>query len=286
MKKRADGVQIHSDEPMYELIPYIMEKRYDAMNMVTLDIPMEPMEAYIKEKRREGRPISHMALLICAYLRTAAEYPELNRFIINRRIYARNEFSVAMVVLKPGEDQGTMNKMYLEMQDDIFEVQRKIDDYVSTNRQAGEQNSTDELMRKLLRHPILLGTLVRLLIWGDKHNLLPKSIIDASPFHASLLVTNLASIRTNHIYHHLYEFGSSSMFMAMGNRREVVKKTKDGVEFVRCMPVGCVMDERICSGSYFALCFARMREYLNDPRLMEEPPRVVKQDPFVTNPAK
>lgn len=278
MKKRADGIQIHSDEPMYELIPYIMEKRYDAMNMVTLDIPVKPMEDYIKEKRRLGTPISHLALLICSYLRTAAEYPELNRFIINRRIYARNEFPVSMVVLKPGEGQGTMNKMYLDMQDDIFDVQRKIDEYVSVNRQAGEHNKTDELMRKLLDHPLLLGALIKLLIWGDRHNLLPKSVIDASPFHASLLVTNLASIRTNHIYHHLYEFGSSSMFMAMGNLREVPKRIKDGVEFVRCMPLGCVMDERICSGSYFALCFGRMREYLNDPHLMEGPPRVMKAD--------
>lgn len=283
MKKRADGLQVHSEEPMYELIPYIMEKRYDAMNMVTLDIPVEPLEKYIKEKRREGNPISHMALLICAYLRTAAEYPELNRFIINRRIYARNEFPVSMVVLKPGEDQGTMNKMFLDMDDDIFTVQKKIEDYVNLNRQAGEQNSTDDLMRKLLKHPVLLGTLIKILMWGDRHNLLPKSVIDASPFHASLLVTNLASIRTNHIFHHLYEFGSSSMFMAMGNFREVAKKTKDGVKFVRSMPIGCVMDERICSGSYFALSFGRMREYLNDPKLLEGPPRIIRTDACIAH---
>ncbi len=278
MKKRADGVQVFSDEPMYELIPYIMEQRYDAMNMITLDIPIAPMQDYIKSKRREGTPVSHLALIICAYLRAAAEYPELNRFIMNRRIYARNEFSVAMVVLKPGGEGGTMNKMFLDYTDTIFEVQKKIEDYVSTNRQEGDNNKTDELMTKLLKHPHILGMAVRILKWADRHNLLPKSVIDASPFHDSLVITNLASIRTNHIYHHLYEFGTASMFLAMGNMREVPQRTKDGVEFVRCMPIGCVMDERICSGSYYALCFARIREYLNDPALMEAPPRVVNRD--------
>ena len=278
MRNRVDGVRVYSDEPMYEIVPYIMEHRYDAMNMVTLDIPVAPMEAYIKAKRREGRPVSHLALVIGAYLRTAAEYPEMNRFIVNRKIYARNEFTVGMVVLKPGSDDGTMNKMKLEYTDTIFDLQAKIEDYVNINRLPGDNNSTDKLIMTLLKHPHILGTAVRILKWADKHNILPKSIVDASPFHVSLLVTNLASIRTNHIYHHLYEFGTGSMFLAMGNMREVPKRTKDGVEFVRCMPVGCVMDERICSGSYFALCFARMREYLGDPALLEAPPRVINKD--------
>ncbi len=277
-KKRADGVQVFSEEPMYEIVPYIMEHRYDAMNMVTLNIPVAPMESYIRAKRREGRPISHLALIIGAYLRTAAEYPEMNRFIVNRRIYARNEFSVAMVVLKPGDGGGTMNKMKLEYTDTIFDVQAKIDDYVSINRKPGDNNETDALITKLLKHPHILGAAVRILKWADKHNMLPKSVIDASPFHESLLVTNLASIRTNHIYHHLYEFGTASMFIAMGNMREVAMRSAEGIGFVRCLPLGCVMDERICSGSYFALCFARIREYLNDPTLLEAPPRVINED--------
>ena len=55
--------------------------------------------------------------------------------------------------------------------------------------------------------------------WADRHNLLPKALIKASPFHASLLISNLASIRTNHIYHHIYEFGTTSIAITMGNMR-------------------------------------------------------------------
>ena len=75
----------------------------------------------------------------------------------------------------------------------------------------------------------------------DNHGLLPQSLIDLTPFHASLLISNLASIRTNHIYHHVYEFGTTSIAITMGNMREVPRRTKDGIVFDRCMPLGVVM---------------------------------------------
>ena len=99
---RKDGKKIKITDPMYTLVPYIMEKRYDSMNMIELDIPIAPIQAYINKKRREGISISHMGVLIAAYVRTAAEFESLNRFIMNKKIYQRNEFAVGMVVLKPG----------------------------------------------------------------------------------------------------------------------------------------------------------------------------------------
>jgi len=112
----------------------------------------------------------------------------------------------------------------------------------------------------------------------DRYGLLPKAIIDASPFHTSLVITNLASIRTNHIYHHLYEFGTSSIFVAMGNMREVARRKGEEIVFDRCLPMGIVMDERICSGSYFARVFRRFRQYMLDPSLLEGPPAVINED--------
>ena len=113
----------------------------------------------------------------------------------------------------------------------------------------------------------------------DKHGLLPKFIIDMSPFHNSLVISDLISIRTNHIYHHIYEFGTTSLFIAMGNLREVPHRKGNEIEFERCIPLGIVMDERICSGSYFALAFQRLKQYLKDPTLLETPPEQVIEDP-------
>jgi pyruvate/2-oxoglutarate dehydrogenase complex dihydrolipoamide acyltransferase (E2) component len=256
-----------------------MDKRYDAMNMITIDIPLEPMQKYINAKRKEGQNFSHMALILAAYLRTAAEYPQLNRFIMNKRIYARTEFPVGMVVLKSGQtDNGTMTKMYFELEDTLFDVNNKINSFVEENRQTPDANPTEKLIKVLLNIPGLLPVGVALFKWMDRHGLLPKAIIKASPFHASLVISNLASIRTNHIYHHCYEFGTTSVFFAMGNSREVPKRKGKEIYFEKCMPIGVVMDERICSGSYFAIAFRRFKSYLADPSKLETPPTVINKE--------
>ncbi len=68
------------------------------------------------------------------------------------------------------------------------------------------------------------------------------------------------------------------MVLTIGNSREVPVRRKGEIEFVKCMPFGVVMDERICTGSYYALAFKRMKEYLSDPTKLEIPPAVVNED--------
>ncbi len=273
---RADGKKVKNADPMYTVAAYIMNKRYDSMNMIELNIPLEPIQKYINQKRKEGKAISHMAVLLAAYVRTMAEFPMLNRFVANKRIYARNEIAVGMVVLQSGKmDNGTMSKMYFDYENTIDEVNNIINDYVTENRENGQNNGTEKMIRFLLGVPGIVNIGVGLFKLLDKFGLLPKKIIDMSPFHTSLVISNLASIRTNHIYHHCYEFGTTSIFITMGNSREVAKKQGDEIVFEKCMPLGIVMDERICSGSYFALAFRKMRKYLSNPALLEERPEVM-----------
>ena len=277
---RADGKRLRNTDPMYTVAAYVMNKRVDSMNMVTLNIPYDPIQEYLNEKRKQGSAISHLGVIIAAYLRTAAEFPLLNRFIMNCKPYARNEFAVAMVVLKSGEmDNGTMSKMYFNMSDTIFDVNNKINEYVSENRNVPEKNGTEKMIKILLGAPGVLRVGVGLFKFMDKHGLLPKKVIDMSPFHNSLCISNLASIRTNHIYHHCYEFGTTSVFITLGNLREVPKRKNGEIVFERCMPLGVVMDERICSGSYFALAFRKISKYLKNPALLELPPEVINEDP-------
>jgi len=272
---RKDGKRVTDANPIYTVMPYILKYRYDAMNMIEVDVPISPMQAYLNEKRKQGYRFSHLGLVLAAYLRTAAEYPLLNRFIANKKIYQRNEFSIAMVVLKPGELDGTMSKMYFQMEDDIFRVHEIMDSYVNDNRAEGDTNATDDIVRTLLKIPGLVNVGVGLLRFMDLHGLLPKSLIKASPFHASLTISNLASIRTNHIYHHVYEFGTTSILITLGNMREVPVRKGEEIVFERSLPMGVVMDERICSGSYFAAVFRRFKQYLTNPELLEGPPKVV-----------
>lgn len=278
---RADGKLLRHTDPMYRIVAHIMKKRSDSMNSITLDIPLEPIEKYIRQKKKEGRSMSHMAVIMSAFNRTVCEYPALNRFIVNKRAYARKEIAIGMVVLRAGATGAeTMSKIYLQPEDTVLDVEDRIQEYVAKNRDNNGNNSTDKLIRFLVGLPGLLRFAVSLLKWMDWHNLLPKAIIDASPFHVSMVFTNLASIRTNHIFHHCYDFGTTSMVMAAGNTREVPRRTRDGdIVHDKCLPLGLVMDERIASGYYFATAFRRMKEYLKNPALMEEPPEKILEDP-------
>ncbi len=281
--KRADGVLLRHTDPMYRIAAQVMATRSDSMNMITLDIPLAPIDAYLRQKKREGHTMSHMAVIMAAYQRMIAEYPAINRFIVNKRAYARNEIAIGMVVLQGSHtdkaNDGTMSKIYLQPDDTIFDVNRRIEEYVEKNRTQAKDNKTEQLIRKLVAIPGLLRFAVNLLKFMDRHNMLPKSIIDASPFHCSMVFTNLASIRTNHIYHHCYDFGTTSVVVAAGNSREVPKRRSGEIVFDKCMPLGVCMDERICSGSYFAIAFRRMKQFLNDPSLLETPPETIKPDP-------
>lgn len=277
---RADGKKLKHIDPMYKIVPHIMTKRYDSMNMITLDIPYEPIQSYINGKRKEGVNISHMAVIIAAYLRTCAKYPALNRFIMNKKVYARNEYCISMVVLTPGTDgEETESKMYFDPSNTIFEVNDNINNFVEANRNAPKDNAMEKFMNTILSVPGLLTVGVAFLKMLDKVGLLPKSIIDISPFHNSLVISNLISIRTNHIYHHIYEFGTTGIIVTMGNLREVPKRKGDEVVFEKCMPLGVVMDERLCSGYYFARAFRTMQKYLKNPELLEVPPEEIVKDP-------
>lgn len=263
---------------MYQVAMHVMAERNDAMNMIELDIPLAPLQEYLNKKRKEGKRYSHLALVVATYVRACAEFPYLNRFIVNKRLYARNEIAVGMVVLKPGDTEGTMNKMKFPPESTIDDVQRIIDEYVAKNRETGDTNSTDKLISFLLSIPGLCRFAVCLLKWLDKHNLLPRSVIDASPFHCSMTITNLASIRTNYIYHHVYNFGTTTLLMAMGNPILVPHEKHGEIVHEKCIPIGAVMDERVCSGCQYAMVFSRMQELFKHPELLEAAPEKVVED--------
>lgn len=278
--RRADGKMLRHTDPMYRIVAHIMKKRSDSMNSITLDIPLEPIDKYIRQKKKEGGTMSHMAVILAAFNRTLCDFPALNRFVVNKRVFTRNEIAIGMVVLRAGATGAeTMGKIYLQPEDTVLDVEARIQKFVEDNRDVEGSNATDKIIKFLVGLPGLLRFAVSLLKWMDWHNLLPKAIIDASPMHNTMVFTNLASIRTNHIYHHAYDFGTTSLVMAAGNPREVPRRKGGEIIHEKCLPLGLVMDERIASGYYFSQAFRRMKEYFKNPALLEEPPERILTDP-------
>ncbi|MBQ4062578.1 MAG: 2-oxo acid dehydrogenase subunit E2 [Christensenellaceae bacterium] len=273
---RKDGKRLKNTDPMYTVVPHIMTRRSDSLNAITVRVPYKPLNDYINKKRKEGVAYSYLSLITAAYVRSMSEFPFLNRFIVNKRIYARHHVDIGMVVLRDGIDE-TMSKVRFELTDTANEVNTKMNEFILKNRHV-ESNSTDALIRKLTSSHFILTLGVNILRFMDRHGLLPESIINASPFHASMVISNLASIRTNHIHHHIYDFGTVGVLITIGKLQDIPKNTDDGIVLERMIPLGIVMDERIGSGLQFAKAFRQMEKYLKNPELLESPPKEVRKD--------
>lgn len=268
---RPDGTRVKDLPPIVAAIPYIMPKRYDAQNTITEYIDEEIIKAYIREKRRSGVRINHMAVIIAAYYRAVMYNPKLNYFVMNSKVYRRNHFCVSFVILKrlsDGRPDETSLKIYLQPEDTVFSIQQKISGAIAANAATSQKNSTDKFARMMFSVPGLPKFVVWLAYHLDKHGLLPRKIIDLSPFHTSMFITNLASIKTSYIHHHCYEFGTTSVFLCMG---KPVPDFMGGNLKQKVMPLGVVMDERICTGYEYAAFCNDFRKYLRSPEELETP---------------
>ena len=274
--KRPDGRVLRNLEPMEQIMPYILKKRYDSMNMFEDTLPCEPWDNYIKEKAEQGIKITYMDIFIAGVVRLMALRPQLNRFVMNGKIYARPKIWVSFVVHPTLADGsvGTTIKLCFEGTESLPEVAAKIDQAVKkeTTQREGE-NDTDKLMRFLMKAipGFLIKLVINVLMWMDRHNLLPKAIVELSPFHTSFFITNLKSLGINHIFHHTYEFGTTGLFFAMGKEKMVPIVKAGEIVNEKHMGFGLVSDERFCDGLYFALSLRLFKKYMKNPAILDTP---------------
>lgn len=272
--KRPDGRMLRDLEPMQQIMPYVMKTRTDSMNMYEDTLVCEAMDAYIKEKAALGIKLGYMHIIIAAIVRLIALRPQLNRFVMNGRIYARPKIWVSFVVhptLKDGS-VGTTIKLCFEGTETILEVAEKVNEAIERETtKRTEENGTDKLLRTLMKG--IPGPFIKLvvntLMWMDKHNIMPKAIVDLSPFHTSIFITNLKSLGINHIYHHVYEFGTTGLFFAMGKEKTVPSIRNNETVPEKHMGFGLVSDERFCDGLYFALSMRKLRKFIQNPASLE-----------------
>ena len=267
---RPDGTRIKGLSPFVEVIPYIMPKRYDAQNMITEYVNEDNIRNYINAKRKEGVFLSHMSLLIAAYYKAVLLHPDINNFVMNRRIYRRNHFCVTFVILKKlpdGTSEETSVKIFLQPSDNLIKIHHRIQREIEKNTEVDHANGTDKFAKVMMSMPVLPRVIIAVAGFLDRHGILPRKLIDISPFHTSLFVTNLASIKTSHIYHHCYDFGTTSLFVCIG---KPVPNFFKGKYDEKLLPLGVVMDERICTGLEYASFCTTLRKILSHPEELEQ----------------
>jgi len=265
------------------MTPFIMKAKSDASNYFSDKIEVTDIERYLRKKRAEGYPgLGMLHLFTATYVRTAAKYPAINRFCSGQRVYARENIEFMMTIKKQlRTDAGeTSIKIAFDRDETITDVYNKLNNEISKVKDEGEVTNTDNVAAAFMKLPrVILKFTISFLELLDYFGLLPKSIIDASPFHGSVIITDLGSIGLPAIYHHLYDFGNLPVFIALGAKKREYETGADGkVALKKYIDFKLVVDERICDGFYFSQAFKYFKSLIRNPELLENPPDEIIED--------
>ena len=269
---RSDGRKIKSLDPLFRVIPHVMKERSDAHVYFSQEIPIKTLDEYIAKKEQEGIKMSYMNIIYAALVRMLAEKPALNRFVMDGRTYARHGIHISLAIKKgmTEESEETTIKIPFTGSENIFEVKEILDGTIMKNKDTANENNTDKLVKLLSYVPDWLYKLiVNILMYLDKHGMMPKAIIELSPFHTSAFLTNVGSLGIDAIYHHLYNFGTTGVFLAMGKKKKGYIYEDDEVVQEKTISLAWVADERICDGFYYANALKSFYRYLKKPELLE-----------------
>jgi len=278
--RRPEGRRVKGLDPIIQITPYLMPQRCDAQVFLSYDADYEPLMKYIAAKSREGVKITFMELLIAAYVRAASQVPETNRFIMNKQFYNRTELTVSFTLLLDTKDDSIEEnavKIKFDPSDTIFDVSARVKQAIVENRKVEEPGFLIKLASALLKVPGLANLVVGLVKLLDRYGICPKALIDFLPFHCSMFITNMASIGMTRVYHHIYNFGNTSLFMSLGTPIRSNAVDREGKVYRKAvLPIGMTADERVCGGAMYARLFAHMKRILAHPEELELPPETVR----------
>ena len=276
---RPEGRRVKDMDPIVRMMPYIMPMRCDAQVFLDYDVDYDTLMRFIAQKTREGAKITFMELVVAAFVRAVSQVPEINRFIMNKQYYNRKELTVSFTLLLDTPDGSIKEnavKIFFDPSDTIFDVSARMKSVVTANRHEETAGFLLKLVNALLKVPGLPNFMVGLVNLLDRYGLCPKALLDALPFHTSMFITNNASIGLMRVYHHIYNFGNTSVFFGMGvPKRFNTVDGKGNVVRKAQLPIGITVDERVCAGATYAKFFAVMKQCFLHPETLEAPPEKV-----------
>jgi hypothetical protein len=280
---RSDGRRLRSLDPINALMLFIMKTRNSSNNNFSDSVDISEAEKYLKKMRKQGYPgLGYLHLFVAAYIRLASQYPGVNRFISGQRIFARDNIEFVMA-LKKGmsiEEPETTIKVLFDKKDTIIDVYNTLNAEINNAKNERESNAALIIAKAFMKLPrVIIKFAIFFLEFLDYFGIMPKFILNASPFHGSLFITDLGSIGLKPVFHHLYDFGNIPVFIAIGAKRRASEIGMDGKIYLRkIIDYKVVVDDRICDGFYFSQATRLYKHLIRKPQELEKPPETVVED--------
>ena len=142
---RKDGRRVRTLHPMAQITTYFQWERNICSNFFEESFEISHVDRYIRQKRREGLTdfgITHV--LLAAYVRGVAKYPQLNRFVSGQKVYSRgDDIQYCMVIKKEMKisSPDTSIKVHLTPYDTAKDVYDKLNAAVEQVKATQELDS-------------------------------------------------------------------------------------------------------------------------------------------------
>lgn len=271
MAKR-DGrvVKVHALNAMF---PYMMRSRTESLVYFSTALDVENLLAYIEKKKAEGIDIKFFQLFVASIVKLMKERPHLNRFVSGRKLYQRDDIKVSFIAKKAASDESEETNVSLTFNEKTTfqDVINKLKRDIKVAKSDEVKKDDDKVIETLMKLPrFMLRLLFAFLRWMDFYFNMPKMFADVDPLRCSAYIANLGSIGIQAPFHHLFEWGNCSMFIAIGKIGYMPVAQQDGTLTSRKMvEVKVTLDERIADGFYFARSLELIEEYLKNPESIE-----------------
>ncbi|MBQ1438222.1 MAG: 2-oxo acid dehydrogenase subunit E2 [Solobacterium sp.] len=276
MGDRFDATYLKDVDSMHFIMPFMYPDRCDNQAFFTFKIDLTNLNAYLAKKNADNPEYKYnmFQCVVTAALKTIFLRSKLSIFIHNRKMYRRNEVSAAFTVKQEFADNGGEVLAFLHAKPEwtIDDVHNEIHRQLLKLKKKGYTDESTSIMDKLNKAPKwitrpLIGGICRL----EKKGLIPPALVETDPYHSSIVLANLGSIGLPNGYHHLTNWGTTSMFLLIGTIGRLPFYENDTVTFRDGVEIGFTVDERIADGFYFARSIKMLQLFLEQPELLERP---------------
>lgn len=272
---RREGERVKDAPVLRQMLPFLMPARNESIVFFEQRLDVTGALAWLDERAAERNPPTFYHVVLLALARTLALRPQLNRFVVGRRLYQRRNIEISFVVKKAFSDSANMTavKVAFDPHDTLASAGQRIAGQIGVGR--GEQRTgTEKEMSIVTRLPrVVLQPAMRMQRVLDYFNLWPASAIESDPMYASIFVANLGSVGLDSAYHHLFEYGTCPLFVTIGKVEGENRLADDGsVEKRKMVSLKYSFDERIADGFYCARSLELVRDFVENPENLEEAP--------------
>ena len=277
MGDRFDAMLVRDIDPLHWFMPYLYPNRADNEAFIREEFDLTNLEAFL-EKKNENLDKAHrytnFHAVCAAIVKTFTLRPQMNRFIKGCRLYQRDDLSLGFVVKKQFRDNADEGLAFIKFPPEttIDSLHERIMQEIFECRSDKMDNSTKgmEMFTRLPRW--LMRIVIHILHRLDFYGRVPYDLIKADPNYASVFLTNLGSIKLNAGYHHLSNWGTTSVFVVIGEKARRPVFHEDGTFEMRTMlDVGITLDERIADGYYYAKTVRLLKKLIENPELLDRP---------------